>query len=358
MSVYSVKGKGWRYDFTQKGTRYTEAWFKTKKDAKEAEARKREELKNQSVAAETLTDTAFLELVNLWLDHLKAYRSERHYTDNIYHVRRWIKNWGKLTCDKITREMVEKFVLERSRVSPQLANKEIRYLRAVFNYGIKRRLLTTSPAEGIDFLPVEKKVRCTPSVDDVKKVLAEADRDTQDYLWVIWETMARMSEINRLTWNDVNLEQWYVVLHTRKKRGGHLTPRKVPMTQKLHEILSRRFAERDESKPWVFWHTFWSSKTGEKHDGPYLERPKIMRTLCKKAGVSYFRFHALRHSGASIMDNSGVPLGSIQRILGHENRKTTEIYLHSLGEAERQAMHVYENAKKSLTQSLTQNEGQ
>ena len=46
MSVYSVKGKGWRYDFTHKGTRHTEAWFKTKKEAKEAEAKKRQELKN------------------------------------------------------------------------------------------------------------------------------------------------------------------------------------------------------------------------------------------------------------------------------------------------------------------------
>ena len=44
MSVYSVKGKGWRYDFTQKGTRHTEAWFTTKKAAKEAEAKKRQEL--------------------------------------------------------------------------------------------------------------------------------------------------------------------------------------------------------------------------------------------------------------------------------------------------------------------------
>jgi hypothetical protein len=160
MSVYSVKGKGWRYDFTQKGIRYTEAWFKTKKEAKEAEARKRQELKNPMPVKEsektgkTPTDMGFLELVNLWLDHLKAYRSERHYTDNIYHVRRWVRNWGKLTCSEITRRMVEKFVLERSRVSPQLANTEIRYLRATFNFGIKRKVIPESPAEGIDFLPV------------------------------------------------------------------------------------------------------------------------------------------------------------------------------------------------------------
>ena len=52
--------------------------------------------------------------------------------------------------------------------------------------------------------------------------------------------MGRVSEINRLTWDDVDLERRYVVLYTRKKRGGHLTPRKVPMTQRLYEVLSRR----------------------------------------------------------------------------------------------------------------------
>ena len=39
MSVYFVKGKGWRYDFTLNGTRQTEAWFTTKKEAKQAEAK-------------------------------------------------------------------------------------------------------------------------------------------------------------------------------------------------------------------------------------------------------------------------------------------------------------------------------
>jgi len=65
-----------------------------------------------------------------------------------------------------------------------------------------------------------------------------------------------------------------------------------------------------------------------------------MKSLCKKAGVHYFRFHALRHFGASVLDQANIPIGSIQRILGHESRTTTEIYLHSFGEGEKFAMEV------------------
>jgi hypothetical protein len=60
------------------------------------------------------------------------------------------------------------------------------------------------------------------------------------------------------------------------------------------------------------------------------------------AEVPYFRYHPLRHLGASILDHANVNIGSIQRILGHENRTTTEIYLHSIGESEREAMKVFE----------------
>jgi len=63
-----------------------------------------------------------------------------------------------------------------------------------------------------------------------------------------------------------------------------------------------------------------------------------MGTLCRRAGVKYFRYHAIRHLTASVLDEMGTPIGTIQRILGHQNRKTTEIYLHSIGDAERKAM--------------------
>ena len=54
------------------------------------------------------------------------------------------------------------------------------------------------------------------------------------------------------------------------------------------------------------------------------------------------------------MDGNNVPIGAIQRILGHENRKTTEIYLHSMGDMERDAIDIFERAReKSHTNSHT-----
>ncbi len=79
--------------------------------------------------------------------------------------------------------------------------------------------------------------------------------------------------------------------------------------------------------------------------GPCQDRKKLMRMLFKKPGVRYFRFQPLRHGGASVIERNNVPIGTIQRILGHEKRTTTEIYLHSIGNAEREAMAVFASAR-------------
>ncbi|MCH8017555.1 MAG: recombinase XerC [Acidobacteria bacterium] len=126
------------------------------------------------------------------------------------------------------------------------------------------------------------------------------------------------------------------------------------MTERLYKLLSRRHAGRAPRMPWVFWHTYVSKKTGKRCEGPYDRRKRLMKGLCKKAGVRYFNFHALRHSGASVMDSLGVPIGSIQRILGHQQRRTTENYLQSIGDSERQAMAMFEEAStNSHTDSHT-----
>lgn len=336
-----------------KGIRYTGTWRKLKTEARDAEGKRKEEIKNPKQKVMTPTDINFLMLVNKRLDYIETHNSKNHYSDYRYNARRWVKKWGQLMCGEITRDIVQRHLNERMKEglkkrlkeSRCAANQDLRHLRATFNFGKKMDYITCNPTQGIDFFPVEVKAKYIPSSEDINRVISFATPDTHDYLWTIRDSLARVSEINRLTWDDVNLAEKTIVLRTRKKKGGNSTPRIVPMTNKLYEIMSQRYARRDESKPWVFWHKYRSRKIGEIVAGPYKDRKLIMKNLCKKAGVKYFRFHPLRHAGASLMDNNCVPIGAIQKILGHENRTTTEIYLHSSKNIERQAMEIYENAR-------------
>jgi len=348
MSVYSIKGKGWRYDFTLKSERYTQAWFKTKTKAKQAEVEKRKEVLAPKKGTQTRIDMGFLQMVNERLDYIQERYSKQHYADHKSMAKRWVRLWGRWQCTELTSQTIEAFLVMRKRVSPYTANKDLKSLRSMFNWAKKKKLLDISnPTDDIEFFAEEEKIKYIPSLDDIYKVIAMADSDAQDYLWTLRETMARVGEVNRLTWNDVNLSEYYVVLYTRKKKGSKLTPRKVSMTKKLCNILDQKYQERDPSKSWVFWHRYWSQKGNQFVEGPYDRRKKLMKGLCKKAGVQYFNFHALRHAGASLMENNGVPIGSIQRVLGHESQRTTEIYLHTLGRAEREAIEVFERASKT-----------
>lgn len=269
MSIYLVKRKGWRYDFILSGIRYSEAGFKNKREARQAEARKREELTNpvQHIESAVIpTDMAFMDLVNSRLDYVKEYNSDRYYTDHVYTAKKWVRHWRKLNCSQITPMMIQDYLLKRSKqTSKYTANKDLRNLRAMFNFGMHpvREWIEKNPTRGIAFFPVEKRIRYVPPKEDVLKVILAAEAETRDYLWTISLTLGRMGEINRLTWEDINLKDRFVILYTRKKRGGHLTPRKVPMTEKLHEVLSNRFSKRDKRKPWIFWHRYWDRKTKE-----------------------------------------------------------------------------------------------
>lgn len=362
MSVYSAKEKNWRYDFQLKGNRYSESGFKTKTEAKMAEAQRREEILNPKPQIQepiTQTDMAFLDLVNSRLDYVKAYNSERHYTDHLYQAKKWVRQWRNHSCNNITAEMIQNYLIRRFRqTSGYTANKELRQLRALFNFAMHptRKWMDHNPTHGIAFFPVEKTIKYVPPKEDVLRVMLAAESDTADYLWTIVLIMGRMSEINRLKWQDVDLDKRTVVLYTRKKRGGHLTPRIVPMAEKLYQIFLRRYEKRNKHLPWVFWHKYFDRKQRKWVEKPYTDRSQIMRYLCKRANVRYFRFHALRHYGASMLDASNVPIGTIQRILGHENRTTTEIYLHSIGDSERIAMEVFDrHFEKSPTKSPTPN---
>jgi len=59
-------------------------------------------------------------------------------------------------------------------------------------------------------------------------------------------------------------------------------------------------------------------------------KARLLKSLCEKAGVIPFGFHAIRHLSASVLDQANVSIKTIQLILRHKNISTTSNYLHSL----------------------------
>jgi len=341
MSVYFIEKKGWRYDFILKGQRYTKAWFQTKREAKQAEEEQRKYLMTPIP-----TDMPFLVLVNKRLDEVKQRLSNEHYMDTVYHARRWVTRWNGLNCSQITREMITDLRNERSQVSNETANKELRHLKALFNWGLKNELIASNPAAIVAMMRIEKKSKRIPTQEEINKVCELATTEQQDYLWCLRETLGRSREINGLTWDDVDFNNKTVTLYSRKKKHGTRTPRIIPMTNKLFNVLMERHLRREVDIPWVFWHRYRSRKADEIIVAPYQDRKKFMKNLCANAKVPYFRFHPLRHAGASLMDSVNIPISSIQNILGHENRKTTEIYIHAGCLHDKSVMDIYERARE------------
>ena len=166
---------------------------------------------------------------------------------------------------------------------------------------------------------------------DILKILQAATREERVFLQAYLQTGARRSEIFRWTWNDdVNFEKREVRLGTRKTRDGSMEHEWLPMSDELHGELWWWWEHRTlKDSPYVFPST--SRRPGHHFGGVYVERRWFLKTLCKRAGVKPFGFHALRRYVASLLaDTHKISAKTIQRILRHKNVTTTERYIQNI----------------------------
>ena len=112
--------------------------------------------------------------------------------------------------------------------------------------------------------------------------------------------------------------------------------RHIPLDVDVYEILYRRKKETG----YVFLNS----------DMKLFDYHRINRRLsgaCKKAGIRKIGWHTLRHTFASHLAMKGVPLPTVQQLMGHSSITTTMRYAHVAPSTLRTAIDML-NPKKML----------
>ncbi len=257
--------------------------------------------------------------------------------------RRFIEYAGAMTpFRKIDKATIDGFVEAAAKmISKKTANKYKTELSSLWAWAGKEGYVTGNPPRQIDAYAVKKAVKYVPPAADIKSLLTVAKPGFEhDFLTCLLHTAARISEIRVLAWEDVDLGRRIVTLWTSKRRGGNMEARKIAMSTTLHEVLSRLWAARFRDERYVFN----DPNTGTAYTRTSNRIKYLMRDLCLRAGVTHFGAHSLRHFLATGFHDPY----KAQKVLGHQNLKTTEIYLHDLG-VDREAAAVFEDITNRIT---------
>ncbi len=130
-----------------------------------------------------------------------------------------------------------------------------------------------------------------------------------------------------------------ILIYTRLTFDGQLTvsaqerdQRTVPKLCPQFRIDARLSAEED----WIL--TQWDGTMMHK------QTPSArFRKFLKKHGLKVRKFHALRHTSATLLLYSGVNIRQVQSRLGHGNITTTQRYLHAIKGADEEAVNALQN---------------
>lgn len=270
-------------------------------------------------------------------------RAIDHYLKPLHHLR---------VADLLVEDVDELVAgLRRDRVSPHVIRRVRDALRAAFNYGIDRRRIPQghNPAALADIPKVTRRPPKFIAPDQLGAFVAAVEHDWLGPLFVTSALLAlRPSEAIGLRWSDVDLEAGTVAIHRtvqrepgkwkkgdgKKGAGGRYVegPTKTHQERVLNIgpdlvalLEQHRRATREEiGHGWQPEDVVFPSPAGGYvyEDGAN----RRLKKLLAEAGLQPVTFYQLRHTGGTLRQFLGVPLGAIQEEMGHSSIAMTRRY--------------------------------
>ncbi len=212
------------------------------------------------------------------------------------------------------------FKTKRKPYAPATINRYAATISALFSWCIKRRLSPKGwehPCKGIERKPENNEVIRFLS-DNEREALLSACKESvwpKLYLFVLLAltTGARRGELERLNWSDINFERQEATAGFTKNGDRKILPL-------LPVVISELQKFKSTSSSLIF------ASVRCPHQA-YNHVPAWKKAL-KKAKITKFRLHDLRHTCASYLAQDGATLLEIADVLGHRQLSVTKRYSH------------------------------
>jgi integrase len=343
----------YRIQFQHQGKRYSKTGFATQKAAETWMVSRRTELEQEaqtppSQPTPSVSASGSLDLETLMVKYLRlAERSLAPITLRYRKIvfRRFLAHLGNVSVETITTELVENYLI-KTQTNNQF-NKERTELMVLFSWAHKRHLVPTNPITLVDKLGVDQVKKVIPTPQEMNRILLAAGKD-RSLLLVLFHTLARIDEILRLQWDDINWDRHEIRLWTRKRRGGGWQFDWLGMNAELEKVLKNLWQKRIGDE-----YVFINPKTGDR----YIDRFELMRRICRRAGVRHYTYHCIRHFVASYLyDKEKRPLPEVSRLLRHTNYQTTERYLQLVDPNLRETIRLLESFTAPLVDEVREAE--
>lgn len=235
----------------------------------------------------------------------------------------------------LTEERIEKFIqnLRAESYAPKSLARKLSAIKDFCKFLYSEKIIKTNPAAYILTPKQDKPLPKFLSVQEIK-LLIEAAFAKKDYRYwrigvmieLMYATGLRVSELVGLPENAINYNKGLITIF-----GKGSKERVVPVAESALQSLSeyidlrREFIKKNSNSNWLF--PSLTSISGHLTRDAFY---KDLKKLAVDCGIYPSRVspHVLRHSFATHLLNNNADLRSVQKMLGHENITTTEVYTH------------------------------
>jgi integrase/recombinase XerD len=234
-------------------------------------------------------------------------------------------NWQSINSEIINGYVT--YMKEQPYASSSIARK-VAAVKSFFNYLHSNDIIQENPTTNIDSPKVKKRLPKTLTTEEVERLLEapshkKSPKNLRDMalLNMLYSTGMRVTEVVSLRLEDVDLGNKVLFCPSKEDQI-----RKLPFNQHTKAILANYM---EEGRPYLVKNKDEAAMF-LNHRGQQLTRQGlwlIIKAYAKETNLSIsVTPHTLRHSFAAHKLNSGSDLQEVQKLLGHANISTTQIY--------------------------------